>query len=70
MYEGSANVSVTNLWDPSLNSDFQRKYGVLKTPQMFLIGKDGVILGRKLDVPALESMLANIYASDELRFRQ
>ena len=54
MYEGSANVSVTNLWDPSLNSDFQRKYGVLKTPQMFLIGKDGVILGRKLDVPALE----------------
>lgn len=68
MYEGSANVSVTNLWDPSLNSDFQRKYGVLKTPQMFLIGKDGVILGRKLDVPALESMLANIYASDDYVF--
>lgn len=35
---------------------------------MFLIGKDNVILGRRLDVPALESMLANIYASDDYKY--
>lgn len=64
----SAQVTVHNLWDPELESDFQRKYGVLKTPQMFLIGKDNVILGRRLDVPALGLMLRNIYSSDDYEY--
>lgn len=64
----SSMVDVHHLWDPQVKSDFQLKYGVLKTPQMFLIGKDNVILGRRLDVPALESMLANIYASDDYEY--
>lgn len=64
----SPMVTVHHLWDPEVKSDFQLKYGVLKTPQMFLIGKDNVILGRRLDVPALESMLANIYASDDYKY--
>lgn len=64
----SPMVDVHHLWDPEVKSDFQLKYGVLKTPQMFLIGKDNVILGRRLDVPALESMLANIYASDDYKY--
>ncbi len=44
-------------WDPDMSSDFQRKYGVLQTPKMFLIGKDAVIEGRNLDVPALVKLL-------------
>ena len=65
---------VIHLWDPELTSDFQRKYGVLQTPRMFLIAPDGTILGRGLDTPALRQMLERIftpeayaYGSDESR---
>ena len=35
----SLNVpGMAHVWDPDLESDFQRKYGVLQTPRMFLIG--------------------------------
>ena len=44
---------LVHAWDPEMDSDFQRKYGVLQTPRMFLIGPDGTILGRGLDTPAL-----------------
>ena len=53
----SASLAVpgmVHLWDPSLESDFQRKYGVLQTPRMFLIGPDGTVVGRGLDTPALQ----------------
>lgn len=55
-----------HLWDPELDSDFQRKYGVLQTPAMFLIAPDGIILGRKLDTAALTLMLDNIFQEVEL----
>ena len=45
-----------HVWDPDLASDFQRKYGVLQTPRMFLIGPDGTVLGRGLDTPALRML--------------
>lgn len=44
---------MTHLWDPDLSSDFQRKYGVLQTPRMFLVSPDGTVVGRGLDTPAL-----------------
>lgn len=44
---------LVHAWDPELDSDYQRKYGVLQTPRMFLVGPDGTILGRGLDTPAL-----------------
>lgn len=44
-------------WDPELRSDFQRLYGILTTPKLFLVGTDGTILGRCLDVPALHLLL-------------
>ncbi len=46
-----------NLWDPEVASDYQMKYGVLQTPRMFLIDKDGIIIGRGLDSDALERLL-------------
>lgn len=64
----SASVNVVHLWDSELSSDFQRKYGVLKTPQMLLVGKDNVILGRHLDVPALALMLDRLYSSDDYEY--
>ncbi len=48
---------VIHLWDPELTSGFQQFYGVLTTPKLFLIGDDGTILGRGLDVPALHLLL-------------
>lgn len=51
-------------WDPGIESDYQRKYGVLQTPRMFLIAKDGTILGRNLDTSALMKLL-ELYASEK-----
>ena len=45
---------LVHVWDPELESNFQRKYGVLQTPRMFLIAPDGTVLGRGLDTPALQ----------------
>ena len=45
---------LVHVWDPDLESDFQRKYGVLQTPRMFLIAPDGTVVGRGLDTPALQ----------------
>lgn len=46
-----------HLWDPSVSSDWQRLYGVLQTPRMFLVNPSGVIVGRGLDTGALELLL-------------
>ena len=51
------DVVYLHLWDPDLDSDFQRKYGVTQTPRMFLVAPDGMILGRGLDAEALAVML-------------
>ena len=61
-------ISVKHLWDPELSSDFQRKYGVIQTPRMFLIAPDGTILGRELDVPALAQMLHGVFDEVELTY--
>ena len=55
---------MVHVWDPDLESDFQRKYGVLQTPRMFLIAPDGTVVGRGLDTPALR-MLTEKYAGKE-----
>lgn len=46
-----------HLWDPEISSDWQRLYGVLQTPRMFLVSPDGKIAGRGLDTPALKILL-------------
>ena len=42
---------VTHVWSPE-PADWQRLYGVLQTPRMFLVSPEGEILGRGLDTPA------------------
>ncbi len=53
----ASRTGVFNLWDPEVASDYQMKYGVLQTPRMFLVDKDGTIIGRGLDSDALERLL-------------
>lgn len=52
-----SSVRIFNFWDPGMDSGFQRKYGILKTPGLFLINKEGVIIGRGLDTEALKTLL-------------
>lgn len=51
------NVKLVHAWDPEIESDYQKQYGVLTTPRMFLVGADGVIEGRRLEVEALAQLL-------------
>ncbi|MBR5835884.1 MAG: redoxin domain-containing protein [Bacteroidales bacterium] len=64
----SLRIRVHHLWDPEINSDFQRKYGVVQTPRMFLISPDGTIIGRSLDAQALSQMLHAIFDEVELEY--
>lgn len=64
----TSKTKITHLWDPTLDSDFQRKYGVLQTPRMYLLGPDYVIKGRGLDTYALALMLNEIFAHPDLTY--
>jgi hypothetical protein len=61
-------VSVSHLWDPQIDSDYQRKYGVIQTPRIFLVDPDGVIVGRGLDAKALSRMLDDIFKEKVLEY--
>ena len=54
---------VTHVWDPEIEADWQRLYGVLQTPRMFLVNPSGVIVGRHLDTPALRTLLGKEFSS-------
>ena len=66
-YKAAAGT-LTHLWDPELESDFQRKYGVLQTPKIYLIAPDGTIIGRGLDAEALLKMLLDIFREADLNY--
>lgn len=67
--ESDLNVDgAIHLWDPQFESDFQMQYGVLQTPQMVLVGKDGRILGRKLDTPALGMLISREKGGNEYSY--
>ena len=59
--ERLANADMVHMWDPSMASDFQRKYGVIQTPRLFLVSPDGTIIGRGLDTGTLAAMLHDIF---------
>ncbi len=45
------------VWDPDMNSDYQRLYGVMSTPKIFLLDKDKKVVGRNLNAEALRDLL-------------
>ncbi len=57
-------VKLYHLWDPEMDSDYQRYYGVTGTPRMFVVWKDGEILGRRLEVANLQEMIHYISITD------
>lgn len=52
-----ANVRTVHLWDPDMTSDFVTKYGVISTPKLFLLDRNGNIIGRELTPTALGQLV-------------
>lgn len=61
-------MRIFHLWDPDLTSDFIQKYAVISAPKLFLIDPDGVIVGRDLDVDAMELLLEIALAPRTLEY--
>ena len=51
------NVTLSHCWDPEVDSDYIRLYGVASTPKMFITTSEGVIAGRRLEVESLKEIL-------------
>lgn len=62
----SDKIRVFHMWDPEGESDMYRLYGILQTPRMFYLDKDGTILGRRLTVEALQQLVTIGKIEDEL----
>jgi len=56
-YKLGPKVSVVDVWDPDMKSDFVHKYGVISTPQMFLVTRHNIIIGRGLTPKAVEQVI-------------
>lgn len=53
-------VKLVHLWDPDMDSDYQRMYGVTGTPRMYVVWEDGEIIGRRLEVVNLQELIQYI----------
>ena len=62
----SPHIRIRHAWDPEVSSDFQRLYGILQTPRLFLLDRTGVITGRRLTVDALMQLVEMGTMDEEL----
>ncbi|MCR5519766.1 MAG: thioredoxin family protein [Bacteroidales bacterium] len=54
---GNPDVKLVHCWDPKVDSDYLRLYGVISTPKMYMIAPEGSIIGRRLELDALQQLL-------------
>ncbi len=66
--ESGGRMRIFHLWDAEVRSDYQRKYGVLQTPRIFLVDPRGHIVGRGLDVATLIAMLQERLDGKKLQY--
>lgn len=52
-------VNWKNVYDPEAESAYHMLYGVIETPKIFLLDKDGIIKGRNLSVENIKELLEN-----------
>lgn len=50
------NIRLVHLWDPEIESDYLRLYGVVSTPKLYMVEPGGSIIGRRLEVENLPQM--------------
>ena len=58
------NVRVKHLWDPDSDSDYPLMYAVNATPRIFVVWKDGEIIGRRLEVENLKQIISYIQTAN------
>ena len=51
-------VKLVHLWDPEVDSDYLRLYGVISTPKLYMVEPHGSIAGRRLEPENLPQMLS------------
>ena len=51
------NVRIMHLWDPEIESDYLKLYGVISTPKLFFIEPEGTIVGRRLEIDSLMEVI-------------
>ena len=51
------NVRIVHAWDPELETDYLRLYGVISTPRLYITDTDGEILGRRLEIESLNEII-------------
>lgn len=54
---GNKNVKMIHLWDPEIDSGYQRSYAVIGTPRLFVVEPEGTIIGRRLEMVNLKEMI-------------
>ena len=50
-------VDIVHLWDPEVESEFHKMYGVFTTPALFAIDNSNTIIGRKLNGDVIEDII-------------
>ncbi len=60
----SRRVKLHHLWDPEMDSDYQKYYGVTGTPRLFVVYRDGEIIGRRLELDNLQEIIHYISITD------
>ena len=58
-------VNWVNVWDPQVETGYHMMYNVISTPQIYLIDKNGVIVGRGLDAKALKELVEALDVEQE-----
>ena len=64
------NVGVVHAWDPEMDSDYLRLYGVMSTPRLYFTDTDGEILGRRLEPESLAEIIQYINAFNGQKEKQ
>ncbi|MCQ2182864.1 MAG: thioredoxin family protein [Bacteroidales bacterium] len=62
---GNRKIRVIHLWDPQMESGYQKEYAVLGTPRVFVVEPEGVIIGRRLEMVNLKEMIPVMRAVQE-----
>lgn len=53
------------MWDPDLKSEYQRLYGVISTPKLFLLDENKKIVGRNLNASSLKKLLQSLSVNED-----
>lgn len=50
-------VKLIHLWDPDMDTDYLRLYGIISTPKMYMTEPQGSVIGRRLEPESLMELL-------------